>query len=172
MKQIKKSNVFLVIVLIVLIFVLIVINNKEDEQILDVQINKVMLLNNYNEFFTVNSSVFKYISYLQKKDYNNVLKILDVDYKNNNNINSNNILNYVENLEGNYSFSSKKIYYEIIDENFTKYYVFGYLSMDTIDGISEKLDRYYIVKFNTKEKIFSIIPSNEFDFMEVTNEKN
>ena len=134
--------------------------------------NKVVLLNDYNEFFTVNSSIFKFIGYLQNKDYDNVLKILDSDYKTNNNINLNNITSFVENLEGNHTFSSKKIYYEILDDNHTKYYVHGYLTKDIIDGYSERLDRYYIVIFNTKDRIFSIIPSDEINYKEVINDKN
>lgn len=168
----KKSNMYLILLLVFLIIVLLFISNykKEDDKFQEVEKHKVLLLNDYNQFFTVNSSIFKYISYLQKKDYESVLKILDYDYKNVNSINLNNIANYVENLEGNHSFSSKKIYYEVIEDNVVKYYVHGYLLKDTIDGYSERLDRYYIVIFNTKEKIFSIIPSNEIDYKEVTNE--
>ena len=170
----KKSNIYLILLLVFLIIVLIFINNykKEDDKIQVVEKHKVLLLNDYNEFFTVNSSIFKYISYLQKKDYESVLKILDSDYKNTNSINLNNIANYVENLDGNYSFSSKKIYFEVIEDNLIKYYVYGYLSQDIIDGYSERLDRYYTVIFNTDEKIFSIIPSNEINYKEVTNEQN
>lgn len=170
----KKSNIYMIIFLVFLIFILLFITNlkKEDDKFQEVEKHKVLLLNDYNQFFTVNSSIFKYISYLQKKDYESILKILDLNYKNVNSININNIANHVENLEGNHSFSSKKIYYEVIDDNVTKYYVYGYLLKDTIDGYSERLDRYYIVIFNTEEKIFSIIPSNEIEFKEVTNEQS
>jgi len=170
----KKSNVYMVILLVFLITILLFITNfkKEDDKTPEVEKNKILLLSDYNDFFTVNSSIYKYISYLQKKDYDSILKILDTSYKSSNNITLENVVNFVENLEGNHSFSSKKIYYEVIDDNIIKYYVYGYLSKDTIDGYSERLDRYYIVIFNTEDKIFSIIPSNEIEFKEVTNEQN
>ena len=44
-----------------------------------------------------------------------------------------NIYNYLPNLNGNYSFVSKKIYYEKKDDNYFKYYVYGYIEQDLID---------------------------------------
>ena len=172
----KKNNIYIYIIFGLLIVLLLFVtnfynnkNNKEDT-IQKTEKNKIKILSNYDEFFTINSCVYKYISYLQSKDYNSVLKILNSDYKKNNNITESNIENFVENLDGKYSFSTKKIYYEVIDNNYTRYYVYGYLSKDMIDVYGEKEDRYYIILFDTKNQLFSLTPYNEVGFKEVTSE--
>jgi len=167
----KKRYILLVILCLLFIFSIFLFNlkNKDNNEEIIYDGNKVKLLSDYSRFFTVNSCVYKYITYLQSKNVDSIIKVLDEEYKNTKNINSSNVLENVENLSGNFSFVSKKIYYENIDNYNIKYYVYGYLTEDTIDGYGEKLDRYYVVLFDTKKNIFTITPYNEFNFKEVTN---
>jgi len=143
--------------------------NKKEEKVVKNE-SKINLLTDYSRFFTVNSCVYKYITYLQTNNVDSILKVLDTKYKESLNINENNVFEYVENLNGNYSFVTKKIYYEQIDDYNFRYYIYGYLIEDLIDGSGKKSDRYYIVLFDTNKNIFSIKPYNEIDFKEVTNE--
>ena len=53
-------------------------NNKES--------GKINLLSDYSRFFTVNSCIYKYISYLQSKYTDSLMKVIDVNYIINNNI--------------------------------------------------------------------------------------
>ena len=142
-------------------------NNKKEEEVIEK--NKVELLNDYSRFFTINSCIYRYITYLQSKNIDSVVKVLDEEFKANNNINNDNVFDKVENLNGNYSFVSKKIYYEELDEYNFKYYVYGYIVEDIMDDYGKKFDRYYIVNFDTNKNVFSITPYNETDFKEVTN---
>lgn len=172
MEKVNKNRIILFIIFILLIFLSFYIYdyfNKEEVEEKKEDSVKYVLLNDYSRFFTVNSCVYKYISYLQNKDTNSLLEILDKDFKTKNSINSNNIYNYLENLEGNYSFTSKKIYYEKINKKYIKYYVYGHLSKDLMDEIGEKEDRYYIVTFDIENYLFSIIPYDGTIFMEDEN---
>jgi len=170
-KEVSGKKYLVIIFVLLFIFSLFLynmrFNNKVDN--INYNVNKIKLLNDYSRFFTVNSCIYKYVNYVQSKNVENILKVLDNDYKMSKNINKNNIFDNIETLNSNYSFVSKKIYYEEIDEYNFKYYVYGYLEEDTIDGYGEKFDRYYIVKFDTKKSVFSITPYSEMEFKEVTN---
>lgn len=167
----KNRNISLIIfiLLFVLSLLLFYSSSNSNKEELDKQENNIKILSDYNRFFTVNSCIYKYISYLQVNDISNVLKILDEKYITLNSINETNIYNHIANLEGNYTFSSKKVYYEKIDDNNYKFYVFGYLIEDIMDSYGKKIAQYYIVHLNIKDETFSLRPFNENEFKEVEN---
>lgn len=168
----NKKYKLLIILILLFLFSYVIFNirfNNDDETIEIVDTNKINLLDDYNRFFTINSCIYKYITYLQTKNVDSILKVLDETYITNNNINKNNVLEYVDTLNGTYSFVSKKIYYEQLDDYNIKYYVYGYLVEDLIDSYGKKIDKYYIVLFDTNKNLFSITPFNEIEFKEVTN---
>lgn len=170
--KLRKSDYKLIIIAIVLVIIsLIVFNispNKDKNKVEDN--TQIKLLKDYSRFYTVNSCVYKYIVNLQSKNTDNLMKLLDEEYITNNNINSNNIYNNLENLNGNYTFDAKEIYYEELSDNVIKYYVYGHIIEDTINGYStNKLETYYIVKMDTQNMTFNISPSNENIFKEAKN---
>lgn len=171
-KTVNRNKLILIIVFCGLVlFGLILYNYRfsiDKEEVNNNKIN-VKILEDYSRFFTVNSCVYKYITYLQSKNIDNLMMVLNKDYLNNNNINNSNVLNYVENLNGNYSFVSKEIYYENIGDNFIKYYVYGNLIQDHINGKGEKVERYYIVSFDTKNYTFDITPYDKNSYEVVVN---
>ena len=61
------------------------------------------------------------------------------------------------------------MYYEKIDDNNYKFYVFGYLIEDIMDNYGKKINQYYIVHLNIKDETFSLRPFNENEFKEVEN---
>ena len=119
----------LLILMILLIIATIIYNLKNSKQ--DTVItnnNNYILLSDYSKFFTVNSCVYRFIVYLQKEDYEKVFEILNTDFVDSNNVNTSNVKTYFPNLnDGNYTFVSKKIYYEKENNNIIKYYVYGYI---------------------------------------------
>lgn len=168
----KRDNyVFLIIVILILISVLgLLFLNRTDNNINKVEETKYYLLSDYSRFFTVNSCINKYVNSLNNKNYENILKLLDEDYKKQNSIDINNVSNFIDKLDGNYSFVSKNIYYNKINNQIIIYYVKGYLVSDMLDTINnEKIDKYYIVKFDLKNNLFSIIPDSGSKYMEVSN---
>ena len=168
MKQ-KKDYTLLIIICILLlsIAVLLFLNNNDDNEIILGEEPKYRLVDDYSRFFTVNSCVYKYITYLSSNKTDELVKILDEEYVSKNNINSSNIYNYVNRLNGNYSFKSKKIYYQVDDEKVIKYFVYGYLIEETIDGIGNKKDYYVIVNLDLENQLFSVTPYDGEMFKEV-----
>lgn len=164
----KKENYVLLIIILVIsvcILALLYLNDEDDEISLNEEI-KYKLVDDYSAFFTVNSCIYKYITYLSSNKTDDLINVLDKEYVLSNNIDSNNIYNYVNKLSGNYSFKAKKMYYQISDEKIEKYFVYGYLIEETIDGVVSNQDYYLIVNLDTENQLFSIAPYNGQIFKE------
>lgn len=169
----KKDNYILLIIIIgILVSVLgLLYLNKTESNNDDKEEIKYYLLNDYSRFFTINSCINKYVTSLQYNKYDNVLKLLDKDYVEKNNISSDNVVDFVDNLDGNYNYITKKVFYTELSEKVINYYVKGYLVSDELDNISnDKIDKYYIVKFDLNNNLFSITPIDGNKYMEVSNE--
>ena len=72
----------------------------------------VVLVNDYNRFYTVSSCVTKYLNTLSSNNVENILTILDKNYKEKNNITEDNIYNYINKVDDVDSFSPRKMYYK------------------------------------------------------------
>lgn len=156
----NKDYTLLIIICVILICILglLFLNKDEEDNVQDIPQYK--LVNDYSDFFTVSSCVSKYITYLSNKNTDDLIKILDDEFVLENGINSNNVYNYVNKLSGNYTFKAKKMYYQVDDEKVIKYYVYGYLIEETINGIGTKQDYYLIVNLDTENQLFSVVPYN------------
>lgn len=172
MNSFNKKKTILFIIFLTLVFISLFIynsrNNNENKEIIKEE-NNVFLLRDYNRFFTVNSCVYKYISYIQNKDIDSLLKVLNKEYINNNTIDYNNIFNYVESLNGIYSFKAREIYYEELSDKYIKYYVRGELIKETLNSFGETSNRYYTLVFDIENQVFDITPFDEIGYKEVTN---
>lgn len=167
MKKYKDYIIIITILFLIFISITVLSNlNKSDKKI----INEItyQIETNYSNFFTVNSCITKYVEYLSKKDTDSLLEVIDKNYINSNNINKTNLYNYVDDISGIYSFTSKKMY-KSDNEKIIKYYVFGYLKEENIDGIVGVEDKYFILNLDEDNLTFSIIPSNKSEFSEVEN---
>lgn len=149
----KNRNTIIIVIfgIIAIILVLVQIFGGSKDK------NKIDIVTSTSKFYTVSNCVYRYVTYLQTKDTDNLLLLLDSKYKSKNNINSNNVLNNLINLDKLYNFEARKMYEEKINDNITKYYVYGYLIEDDIDS-NNSMDFYVIVTMDTNNKIFSITP--------------
>lgn len=149
----KNRNTIIIVIfgIIAIILVLVQIFGGSRDK------NKIDIVTSTSKFYTVSNCVYRYVTYLQTKDTDNLLLLLDSKYKSKNNINSNNVLNNLINLDKLYNFEARKMYEEKINDNITKYYVYGYLVEDDLDS-NNSMDFYVIVTLDTKNKIFSITP--------------
>ena len=78
----KKYNIMLVVVLIICLGILIFILNKNNNKINNNDIeNKEIysLVNDYNDFFTIENCANKYYNYLSNNDMDSIDKLLDED---------------------------------------------------------------------------------------------
>ena len=155
-----KKNILLVLLVFAAIFALVY--NSFIKK--DYNVSKISIVENYNEFYTVNSCLYRTITYLNDKDVDSLILILDKKYKSKNKINKNNLLNYLPQVNNSSTFVSRKMYYQKINENVTKYYVYGYIEEETFDGMGAKTDAYFIVNLDSNNKTFSIEPYSKEQF--------
>ena len=154
----KLLAIVLVIVTIIILVFASIFNKKEDAGEKDIHVVK-----NYSNFYTVSSCLYRTITYINSNDTESLLLILTDKYKRDNNINENNVLEVFPYIEDNSTFNPKKMYYEKLTDNITKYYVFGYVEREElIENIQitkpDRLDVYFIVYLDTSKKIFSVEP--------------
>lgn len=169
MKKYKDYIIIIIILSLIFISILVITSfNKEDNSI-DTKKVTYKLENDYNNFFTVNGCITKYVEYLSKKNTTKLLQVLDKEYVKNNNINIDNIYSILPNLEeGMYSFTSKMMYKD--DGNtIVNYYVYGYLNKEIIDSVLNKEDNYYMVKLDKNNMVYSIKPITISEFNEAKN---
>lgn len=162
MKSEETRNLQLLIIVLVivgvfsLVYTLFIENKEEDDEIVDNP--SVLVVNDYNRFFTVSSCVSKYINYLTTKNTDNLLILLSSEYKENNSIDSNNLYNYIDVIEGNKTFSARKMFEEQVNNNVYKYYVYGSIQEEKLGSVSDKEDYYLIVILDESNMTFAIEP--------------
>lgn len=158
LKKLDIKVVLLVVVTLLVVIISYIFNSKQE-----IQDTKKMIVTNYSNFYTVDSCLYRFSTYLAEKNNENIWLILSDNYKKNNNINKDNILNIFENIDLDSTFVSKKMYYENISDSVTKYYVYGYIQKNQIldDDYIEKIEKrdiYYIVYIDNYNQTFSVEP--------------
>ena len=137
----------------------------------DVVKKDIRIVTNYSNFYTVNSCLYRTITYINSGDTESLLLVLTDQYKKDNNIDESNVLSIFANIENNSSFNPQKMYYENLNKNITKYYVYGYIEEDILTEDVEisnpnKKTAYFIVYLDTTKEIFSVEPYSGDIFLE------
>ncbi len=158
MNEKKDNYIILVIICLILISIVGLLYLNNDDKVEVVKKDNYILLNDYSRFFTVNSCIYKYITYLSGNNSDALMSVLDDEYVNSNNITKDNVYNFLNKLDGNYTFKSKKIYYQEVDKNYITYYVMGDLVKEVLDESPIKQEEYYKVNMDLKDQLFSIAP--------------
>lgn len=168
----KKKVLIAILILLIVIYVsiIIILKSKQGKNIENTDTNTLenVASINYDEvksataFFTVESVVNKFVVYVADKDVDSVLKILDNKFIEDNNVNTNNVLEKIKgnNISG--TFEAEKMYVEEIDENNNKYYVKGTLKQELEGENAQDIiinDNFcVIVSLDFDNMIFSITP--------------
>lgn len=123
---------------------------------------EVLVVRDESRYFTVISCIQKYLNYVQSRDKSSILEILSEEYKSNNGINENNVLDFIPKLDANllYDYSGDIMYSHKISKNVSEYYVHGFIKSEG-DGISEYSDYNVTVILYENKLVFSIKPGVE-----------
>ena len=158
----KDNSKYVAIVLAILAAIVIIISliGKTDT---NNENYDTLIVTNPSNFYTVNSCLYRVITYLAEQDLDSLSLVVDNNYKKNNRVTKENILDLFFEVEINSTFVSEKMYYEIINANLTKYYVKGHIETNQIMDDAPLEDKnydsvYFIVYLNTSNKLFSIEP--------------
>ena len=162
MKKVEKIELSIVVIFIIIfvgsfIYMKFTENKTEDQQI----DTTVIALVDVNRFFTIDSAISKYFSYVTSKNSESILKILDEDYVSRNNITNDNIYNFVGNYDTNISSSLEEAYQISSYNNIYKYYVKVVLRLETLYDSTLQEYVYYIVTINENELTFAMEPISE-----------
>lgn len=122
-----------------------------------------VIVKNYSDFFTVNSCLYRVVTYLNNEDKDTMLLLVSDSFKKKNKVTKENVLDYFDKVLEPSTFTSKKMLYTKINENITKYYVYGTIDKDDTlynDKTSkpESKDAYFIVYLDSKNNTFTIEP--------------
>lgn len=118
----------------------------------------ISVLKDNNRFFTVSSCVSKYVNYLSISDTENLLVLLNEEYKEKNSIDKNNLYSYIGTINGTSTFSPKKMFEQRVSQTVYKYYIYGYVNQEMMDEVTSRSDYYLIVFLDEKNMTFSIEP--------------
>ena len=157
-----------VIVLCLVILIAVSIKREDKELIENITAKNSKMLIDRNRYYTVKNAITKYYSFVNMKDYDAVLKILDENYKSKNNITEENIDEFITNdIQVSYHSkvmclkSAKKGIYTFVTEG-------SEISANKGEFIK---DQYYQVKLDGNSSLFSILPIDKTIYDEVCNEK-
>ena len=130
--------------------------------------SKYALVSDFSRYSTVSASIEKFYAFINMKDMDAVIKILDEKYVSEKNITESNIKNYLFITPEFLSFQPGKMYQRKINK-LLYYYVEG----DVINANTGEFYKkeYYKVVLDGSTFHFSITPVGESDFNEVVNGK-
>ena len=160
-KKVERNKKILTIIIVIAVLALGIYKiffekNVIEEEKIDTE--TISVLKDNSRFFTVSSCISKYIRYLSGGDTENLLILLSNEYKEKSSINSNNIYSFTGILDGNKTFSAKKMFQQRLSKTIYKYYVYGFLEENLMDSISAKQPYYLIVILDESNMTFAIEP--------------
>ena len=158
----NKYNVILLGVFIISLLILVIIlnlNNKENNIKVDNVKETYSLVKDYNDFFTIENCANKYYGYLGSNNIDNLNKLLDEEYKNNNQI-TNNYIDQNVSIKINEMYNYKN-----------NYYLKGYVYEELKNGVNKLNEEYLLIKLSSDSKLFTITPIDESTYNGVINGK-
>ncbi len=123
------------------------------------------IVDDFSRYSTVSASIEKFYSFVNMKDYDSVIKILDEDYVNSNNITKDNLNRYLFISDSLVSFQPNIMYQRVVKGVMT-YYVDGRIINQ---ATGEEYKKEYLKVVLDGKFHFSIRPIGESDYKEVAN---
>ena len=158
----NKYNMILLGVFIISLFVLVILlnlNNKDNNEKVDNVKETYSLVKDYDDFYTIENCANKFYGYLGSNNIISVNKLLDEEYKRNNQI-TNNYIDKNVSIKVNEMYNYKN-----------NYYLKGYVYEELKNGVNKLNEEYLLIKLSSDSKLFTITPINESTYNGVINGK-
>lgn len=167
----RKVLIAWAIIGIIILLIVILFGLKKDrtkkEEMDSITANGNNYLIDRNRYYTVKNAIAKFYSFLNTKDYDAALKILNEKYINDNKIDLNNIKEFITESEIQLSYNSKRMCLKSIKSGVYTFVSEGTeISANTGNFIS---DKYYEVVLDGNSSLFSIKPIDSSTFEGVCN---
>ena len=156
MKDKSKLVAIILAIAALIVICLSIFNNSISKQ----EKEKPIIVTDYNDFYTVNSCIYRTITYIYDKNINDLLLVISDNYKKDNKVTKENVLNFLPSVEQPSAFISKKMYYSKLKNGLEKYYIYGNIEAETMDGNGSSSQVYFIVFLDRDKKLFSLEPYN------------
>ena len=156
----NKKNIILLSIFVICIITLIVIinlKNKNNNVVVENEKEVYSLVKDYNDFYTIENCANKYYGYLGTNNLENINKLLDEEYKNNNQI-TNNYANKNISIKINEMYNYKN-----------NYYLKGNVYEEIKNGVNKLNEEYLLIKLSSDSKLFTITPIDKSIYDGVIN---
>lgn len=159
----REKNIFETILIISLAAIFLLgslIGNLVDARKEQKESMKTVLVTDNSRYFTVIGCAKKYLSYLKDNSTEEILTILNEEYKESNRILASNLYTYVPRLNKDtiYDYVGEEMYQHRVSKNIVEYYVFGKIKTDNLDQESTYMDYDMTIILYENEFIFSVKP--------------
>lgn len=162
MSETKKNIITIAVALgILVLFIGINIYSSYKKSIDESGINgKRTLVVDNGRYFTVMGIVKKYLNYVQNGNNNEILSIIDEEYKKEYNVTSSNLSNFIPKLDRNltYDYFGKEMYQKRLTKSITEYYVYGEIKSTILDETPNYYTYNMTVILYEDELLFAIRP--------------
>jgi len=161
----KKLKILIVTILLTIPFILLTIvilfniNKIEKEKTTNFINDKYVLSKVYdiNEFYNINSCINNYLNHLNNLNKKEVWDLLDKNYIQENKIDQNNLMNYIDDYNEIYNYSLNNI--EVYFNSYYKiYFTKGLYTKEDDEIIYNKKNISHIIIFDVINNTYSIIP--------------
>lgn len=157
----RKQEIVLTLILVIIILITFFIFKPKNKENIDKKENKIVNVSSYNEFFTISGSIDKFMSFYTMKDKENLLILFDKKYKEENNIDEDNVISHLNVLDSANNYETTEIT-KLETTNETIYYLNGNLTKLGLD--SEEFIKEYKIELikDNRNNTFSIsLPKEE-----------
>ena len=167
MKKLKKCIIILSISIMAVIVLFILMQLKQEKQLdnkiedKNIEIPAISKTIDDNQFYRVNQCIKTYLEEIELENAEISLSLLDETYIKENQIDSNNIENYVSNYKEKESYRTKEMY-EQTEENYTTYWVKARI---------DQKDTFFQVAIDENNQTFSIMPITQKQYQKAINQK-
>lgn len=159
-KEKNIATIVFAVAILIFFFTWSIIDNfieakKEQEESM-----KTVLVTDAGRYFTVIGCAKKFISYVQNGTNEDILLILNDEYKTSNGILESNLRNYVPSLSKDiiYDYVGKEMYQHRISKNVVEYYVKGSIKGTVLDEPSTYVNYDLTIILYENEFLFSVRP--------------
>lgn len=167
-KVLTAWGVAAIIIFLIVVLVAITIKNKEDK---DEKNNITATNSNYlidrNRYYTIKTAISKYYSYLNVHDYDAVLKILNEKYVEDNNIDKNNLKEFINITDTALAYNPHIMCLKSVNKGVYTFVTNG----DELGANTGKIldQMYYQIIMDGNTSLFSLEPISESTYEEVCN---
>ncbi len=159
----RDKNILETILIIIISIVLaasVLISDAIKAQKVKLESMKTILVKDNSRYFTVIGCAEKFIENVSNKKTENILLLIDPNYKERNRIESSNLYSYVPSLDSSssYNYIGREMYEHKISKNVTEYFVRGFIKTNKMDELPIYMPYDMTVTLQESEFTFTVKP--------------